>query len=325
MGTYYTGSGSAAGTISGSLTRLVSEFEPMIRASRVGHRLGVAVPGQLASTKATFSYFLRNMFVDGSALNSGRRLIGQEVPTSEPGEWKTVSANLVDRGSQSILDMADGYVLTDPESVAEMDELGTRLALDHTLDYVDGVASFLLASAATPWSTADSAASAVWTTTATDILADIATALDAHEAAVGERLPEGRLALSVGSKTYNGMKHNSSFTSLWGGASSLGGLTEGQLEASLKSIGIEKIFVGLDSRYGEYANLYVRPPGDELAATPNGRIMDSAGLIMPHSGDELIQVMEPMALDQRRYGYYAPANCDIVAIPEFGVRITGTS
>ena len=324
MGTYYTGSGSAAGTISGSLTRLVSEFEPMIRASRVGHRLGVAVPGQLASTKTTFSYFLRNMFVDGSALNTGQRLIGQEVPTAEPGQWKTVSANLVDRGSQAILDQADGYVLTDPVSVAEMDELGARLALDHTLDYIDGVAAFLLAGASTPWSTADQAASAVWTTTGTDILADISSALDAHEAAVGERLPEGRLALSVGSKTYNGMKYNSSWTSLWA-TPSLGGLTHGQLEDSLKSIGIEKIYVGLDSRYGEYANLYVRPPGDELAATPNGRIMDSAGLIMPHSGDELIQVMEPMALDQRRYGYYAPANCAIVAIPEFGVRITGTS
>ena len=155
MGSFYTGSASAAGTISGSLPRLVDEFLPMIEASRVGHRLGVAVPGQLASTKSTFSYFLRNMFVDGSALNTGRRLIGQQVPTAEPGQWKTVSANLVDRGSQAILDQADGYVLTDPESVADMDALGTRLAVSHTLDFIDGVASFLLASGSTPWTTVD--------------------------------------------------------------------------------------------------------------------------------------------------------------------------
>ena len=324
MGTFYAGSGSAQTSISGSLTRLIDEFEPMIRASRVGHRLGIAVPNQTPSDKATFSYFLRSMFVDASGQNSGRRLIGQQVPTAEPGQWKTVTASLMDFGSQAILDQADGYVLTDPESVADMDALGTRLALDHTLDFLDAAASDLL-TGDDPWTASEVAASAVWTTTGTDILLDIASALDQHEADVGERLPEGRLALSVGSKTYNGMKHNSSFTSLWGGASSLGGLTLEQLEASLKSIGIERIFVGLDSRYGEYANLYVRPPGDDLASTPNGRLMDSAGIIMPHSGDELISVLEPMALDQRRYGYYAPANAAITVVPEFGVRITGTS
>ena len=323
MGSYYSGSGSGT-AVSGSLTRLVSEFLPMVESARVGHLLGAPIPNVAASTKATFSYFLRNMFVDGSGLNTGDRLVGQPVPSSEPGQWKTIDALLVDRGSQAILDSSDGYVLTDPDSAAEMDQLGTRLSLTHCLDYMDLLASSVIASSSDPWTAGEQAASAAWTVSGTDILKDITDALDAHEAAVGERLPFGRLTLSVGSKTFGGMLRNSSFTTLWGGAASLGQLTADQLRQSLAASGISDIIVGSDSRYGEYANLYVRSPGGVMS-TPNGRLMDSAGLIMPFSGSELVSVLEPLALDQRRWGYYAVANMDLVVVPEFGIRIKETS
>jgi len=321
MGTFWSGSGSAAGTVSGSLTRLISEFEPMIRATRVGHLLGSRIPNQRASTKSSFQYFLRNSFVDGSGLNSGERLIGQLVPTAEPGQWRTADAMLVDLGSEVRIDSADGFTV---DTIAEMDEAGTMQTFDRCLDYLDLKASDLLAGATNPWSSTF-ASSAVWTTAGTDIIKEISDALDAVETAVGERLPEGRLAMVVGSLTYSGMKYNQSFTTLWGGAASLGALDHGQLIASLKSIGISELYVGLDSRYGEYANIFVKPPEGESIATPGGRVLMGAGLLQPHSGADLFEVFEPRMIDQRNYGYLCVSNTDIVALPEFGVRITATS
>ena len=267
MGTFWSGSGSAAGTVSGSLTRLISEFEPMIRATRVGHLLGSRIPNQRASTKSSFQYFLRNSFVDGSGLNSGERLIGQLVPTAEPGQWRTADAMLVDLGSEVRIDSADGYTV---DTIAEMDEAGTMQTFDRCLDYLDLKASDLLAGASNPWSSTF---------------------------ASSERLPEGRLAMVVGSLTYSGMKYNQSFTTLWGGAASLGALDHGQLIASLKSIGISELYVGLDSRYGEYANIFVKPPEGESIATPGGRVLMGAGLLQPHAGADLFEVFEPRMID----------------------------
>tara|TARA_R100001082_G_scaffold76992_1_gene44866 strand:- start:2896 stop:3861 length:966 start_codon:yes stop_codon:yes gene_type:complete len=321
MGTYYNNSGSAAGAVSGSLTRLISEFEPMIRASRIGHLLGARVPNQKASTKVSMQYFLRNTFVDGSGLNTGERLIGQLVPTAEPGQWKTADAMLVDLGSEVRIDSADGYTV---DSMGEMDEAGTMQTFDRCLDYIDMKASDLLADTDTPWAT-DDQASAAWTTAGTDIKKEISDALQAVETEVGERLPEGRLAMVVGSKTYEGMKYNESWTTLWGGASSLGSLDHGQLVASLKSIGISELYVGLDARYGEFANIFVKPPEGASIATPAGRVLMGAGLVMPHAGADLFEVFSPREIDQRNYGYLCVANTDLVALPEFGVRISGTS
>ena len=212
MGTYWNNSGSAAGAISGSLTRLISEFEPMIRASRIGHLLGARVPNQRPSTKVSMQYFLRNTF-------------------------------------------------------------------DRCLDYIDMKASDLLAGSTRPWTTADQV-SAAWTTTTFDIKKEISDALQAVEAAVGERLPEGRLKMVVGSATYEAMKYNDSWTSLWGGAASLGSLDHDQLTASLRSIGISELLVGLDSRYGEYVNIFVSPPEGASIATPAGRVLMGAGLVL---------------------------------------------
>ena len=293
----------------------------MIRYSRIGHRLGAPVPNQRASTKSSFQYFLRNAFVDGSGLNTGERLIGQLVPTAEPGEWKTVDGVLVDVGSEVRLDSADGYTIDDQ---AQMDELGTMQTFDRCLDYIDLKASDLL-TGSTPWATGDQGASAAWTIAGTDILKDISDALDAVETAIGERLPEGRLCMAVGSQTWSGMKYNQSWTTLWGGASSLGGLDDGQLLASLKSIGIDEVLVGLDSRYAGFVNIFVKPPEGQSIATPGGRMMMGSGLIMPFSGPELFQVFEPREIDQRNTGYLCVSNMDLVALPEFGVRITGAS
>lgn len=323
MGTYWNNSGSAAGSISGSLTRLISEFEPMIRASRIGHLLGARVPNQKASTKVSMQYFLRSMFVDGSGLNTGERLIGQAVPTAEPGQWKTADAMLVDLGSEVRMDSADGYTV---DTIAEMEEAGTMQTFDRCLDYIDLKASDLLADTDTPWSTADQDSSSTpWTTATTDIKKVISDALQAVETAVGERLPEGRLAMVVGSKTYEGMKYNQSWTTLWGGASSLGSLDHGQLIAALKSIGINELYVGLDSRYGDFANIFVKPPEGANIATPAGRVLMGSGLVMPHAGADLFEVFEPRKIDQRLTGFYCAANTDIVALPEFGVRISNCS
>ncbi len=321
MGTFWSGSGSAAGTVSGSLTRLISEFEPMIRASRIGHLLGARVPNQKASTKVSMQYFLRNTYVDGSGLNSGERLLGQLVPTAEPGQWRTADGQLSDLGSEVRIDSADGYTV---DTVAEMDEAGTMQTFDRCLDYIDLKASELLAGASTPWATGDQTSSA-WTSSTFDIKKEISDALQAVETEIGERLPEGRLKMVVGSATYEAMKYNESWTSLWGGAASLGSLDHGQLTASLKSIGISELLVGLDSRYGEFVNIYVSPPEGASIATPGGRMLMGAGLVMPHAGSDLFEVFEPRMIDQRNYGYYCAANCDIVALPEFGVRIKGTS
>ena len=321
MGTFWSGSGSAAGTVSGSLTRLISEFEPMIRASRIGHLLGARVPNQKASTKVSMQYFLRNTYVDGSGLNSGERLLGQLVPTAEPGQWRTADGQLSDLGSEVRIDSADGYTV---DTVAEMDEAGTMQTFDRCLDYIDLKASELLAGASTPWATGDQTSSA-WTSSTFDIKKEISDALQAVETEIGERLPEGRLKMVVGSATYEAMKYNESWTSLWGGAAFLGSLDHGQLTASLKSIGISELLVGLDSRYGEFVNIYVSPPEGASIATPGGRMLMGAGLVMPHAGSDLFEVFEPRMIDQRNYGYYCAANCDIVALPEFGVRIKGTS
>ena len=320
MGTFWSGSGSAAGTVSGSLTRLISEFEPMIRASRIGHLLGARVPNQRPSTKVSMQYFLRNTFVDTNQ-NTGERLIGQAVPNAEPGQWRTADAMLVDLGSEVRMDSADGYTV---DSIGEMEEAGTLQTFDRCLDYIDKKASDLLAGGSTPWTTADQA-SAAWTTTTFDIKKEISDALQAVETEIGERLPEGRLKMVCGSATYEAMKYNDSWTSLWGGAASLGSLDHGQLTASLKSIGISEILVGLDSRYGEYVNIYVSPPEGASIATPGGRVLMGAGLIMPHAGSDLFEVFEPREIDQRLTGFYCAANTDIVALPEFGVRISGTS
>tara|TARA_Y100001963_G_scaffold99353_1_gene136765 strand:+ start:1703 stop:2584 length:882 start_codon:yes stop_codon:yes gene_type:complete len=293
----------------------------MIRASRIGHLLGARVPNQKASTKVSMQYFLRNTYVDGSGLNSGERLLGQLVPTAEPGQWRTADGQLSDLGSEVRIDSADGYTV---DTVAEMDEAGTMQTFDRCLDYIDLKASELLAGASTPWATGDQTSSA-WTSSTFDIKKEISDALQAVETEIGERLPEGRLKMVVGSATYEAMKYNESWTSLWGGAASLGSLDHGQLTASLKSIGISELLVGLDSRYGEFVNIYVSPPEGASIATPGGRMLMGAGLVMPHAGSDLFEVFEPRMIDQRNYGYYCAANCDIVALPEFGVRIKGTS
>ena len=327
MGTYFADSGSAGNSLSGELYRLASEFEPAIRASRIGHLLGAKIPEVQPGTKASFSYLLRSMFVDASDLNPGNRIIGQPVPVAEAGKWKDVSGVLSDWGEMAVIDGADGYILGNNDDFLAQSELGVRLSLTHALDVIDKRCAEVLGAGSTPWSAADQAASGSWESNTYNPLADILSALTTHEGTAGnEALTPNRIAMCCGTRTYRAMLGNTNMTALFGGSVGMGVLSDEQLRSALSSVGISDLFVGIDAYYSSTVTLYSRPPGDSATVftTPSGRMVESAGIITPHAGVDFFHTREH-DIDPRRYGVYVYAHCDpAVIVPEFGIRITGT-
>tara|TARA_Y100000593_G_scaffold12574_1_gene23202 strand:- start:1279 stop:2277 length:999 start_codon:yes stop_codon:yes gene_type:complete len=331
MAEFYANSGSAAGSV-GPLTRLASEFVPMLEESRIGHLIGARVPFQTPSTLSSYLYHGVSMYTDASGINKGQRLVGQPVPLVEPGKYSVINAQLVEYGEMSIIDKADGYAFGDAQDL-DRDEAGIRMSLTHCLDALDKRASEVLTASSTPWTTADFATSSgsggEWGTTTNDPFTDIMAALDAYESTVGVPMPFGKISMIIGSKTFRDLAKNPFLTSLWGGANAgLGALTPDQIRQSLASVGISEVLYGSDARYSSYCSLYVKNPGG-IVTTPGGRLSEAAGIITPHSGSELIQVDEdqtPYMVDPRRMGYLAFANCEpCCVLPDFGVRITGVS
>ena len=135
-------------------------------------------------------------------------------------------------------------------------------------------------------------------------------------------MPAGSIGLILGAKVYRSMLSNSNMTSLFCGLSGVGVLTPEQLRGALASVGVSSLFIGTDARYGNIGTLYLRPPVDTLAVTPGGRMMDTAGIISPHSGETFVHSTERVRLDARRSGYYVFSNTEPCGIlPELGISI----
>jgi hypothetical protein len=322
MATFYRDSGSADGSVSGSLRALASEFEAPIAESRIGHRIGARVPFVAPSTRATFSYLQRSSYVDASGLNRGIRAIGQKPPQGEPGEWSTVSGQLKEFGELVNIDHSDGYVLGDVDSELDRDELGVKMSLTRCLDVIDMYTSNTLNAGTSPWTATDEVGTD-WEDSAVNPLSNIMAALQSHEDTDGcESMPGGRVAMVCGTRVYRSLLQNSNLTALFGGNIGMGVLSGDQLLSCLASVGVGELLVGTDARWGSIVTLYQKAPGG-VAATPNGRLVESAGVICAHAGSQLIDTAEPET-SYRTTGYYVFSNCaPAVVIPEFGIRIEG--
>jgi len=329
MADFWAGSGSAGNSLTGSLQQLAEEFLPAITGSRIGHLVGARIPGVAPSTRASFSYFKRNMYVNETDNNAGTRLIGEPVPSAQPGEWSSISTQLLDYGQQVAIDAGDGYVLGNMADELAMDELGVRLSMTHALDSLDQAVADVLTEVGgdNPWSS-DVHTGSDWEAvtggaSTNNPLLDILGALNTHEGKAGnEGMTVGSIVFVCGSRVLRALQSNSYMTSMFGGNTGFGTLSLDQVRSALSTVGVRDILFGTDDRYGAVATLFQKPAG-EMITSPSGRMAAGAGIICPFSGDgDLLQVAEPVKLDARRRGYYVYANCDPIGIvPEFGVTL----
>jgi hypothetical protein len=324
MGTYYFGSGSAAGDL-GFVATLGTSWMEILSAQYVGENAVTPLPGMRRGVTLDLAYDVPAVRL--GTRHQGKRGQGGAFPAAPERQWKTVRVHPLSRGIREALDGDDGYRWADPMAAAMEGTDGYRQSFFDLRTLIHDDIVTLLTQGSTPFDTADQAASAGWATTSTNWTADITAAKQAHETTRGYRLPLNHMVIST--HTQDAMAASLAVAAGYAGNQGLGPWSQALLNEALQKLGVTRVTVVPDVDFGGWVVL-MHDPGTVLTLTPNGnRIAGPASaVVLAHAEQSLAMIHEPEKVPGTgglRWEYLVSGHWDLAVLPELGVRISGAT